>query len=55
MELNQYAMIVALSRLAGVVGTKEEVYKKFLETYNEVLNEPAESKPNKTEVFQRPF
>lgn len=52
MELNQYAMIVALARLSGVTGTKEEVYKKFWDTYNEVLREPVERKP--VEVFERP-
>lgn len=55
MELNQYAMIVALARLSGVTGTKSEIFEKFMETYKEVYNEPANTDGTKSEVFQRPF
>ncbi|WP_160665103.1 hypothetical protein [Colidextribacter sp. OB.20] len=54
MELNEYAMIVALARLCGVTGTKEEVFQKFKETYDAVCREPSDTKP-KTEIFQRPI
>lgn len=55
-NLNEYAAIVALARLAGVEGSKEEVYNKFWETYQAVLKEPSEdSESNSVDVFRRPF
>ena len=36
--MNEYYKIVALARLAGVKGTNEEVYQKFLAACDEAAN-----------------
>lgn len=55
-NLDERAVIVTLARLAGVEGNEKEVYDKFFETYQAVLQEMAEnSKPAEIKTFHRPF
>ena len=52
--MNEYYKIVALARLAGVKGTNEEVYQKFLDTYNEATDMDKGKKFPKVEVIKNP-
>lgn len=56
-DYNRIAEIIALSRLCGVTGTKDEIFKRFYDLYLEALNEKGEGagESKAVELFNSPF